>query len=82
MKKIMVALCFVLFAAVCVAPSMAADIPVTCKDCGSVFHFTEKEQMFYKEKGFGNMKPDRCPDCRQKRKNPKRGIKPATGDRW
>ncbi|MBU5438814.1 zinc-ribbon domain-containing protein [Tissierella sp. MSJ-40] len=44
-----------------------ADKTITCKDCGSEFVFTEREQEFYKEKGFDN-EPQRCADCRKKRK--------------
>ncbi len=73
MKRIMVALSLVLFAAVCITPSMAKDITLTCKDCGNQFTFTEAEQAFYKEKGFEN-KPDRCPDCRKARKSQKRNT--------
>lgn len=72
MKKIMVALSLVLFAAVFVAPSMAADKTLTCKDCGCEFTFTEAEQIFYKEKGFGNKPPERCDDCSRARKMQKR----------
>lgn len=44
-----------------------ADKTIVCKDCGNEFVFTEGEQEFYKEKGFEN-EPQRCPDCRKKRK--------------
>ena len=44
-----------------------ADKTIICKDCGNEFVFTEGEQEFYKEKGFEN-EPQRCPDCRKKRK--------------
>jgi CxxC-x17-CxxC domain-containing protein len=43
------------------------DKSITCKDCGTVFAFTESEQAFHKEKGFDN-EPQRCPDCRAARK--------------
>lgn len=49
-----------------------ADKPLTCKDCGMEFIFTEGEQAFYKEKGFEN-EPQRCPDCRKAKKNQRRG---------
>ncbi len=47
-----------------------ADKTITCKDCGAEFVFTEREQEFYKEKGFDN-EPQRCADCRKKRKQEK-----------
>ena len=40
---------------------------LTCQDCGSSFTFTEEEQKFFEEKGFGE--PKRCKDCRAKKKN-------------
>ncbi len=40
---------------------------IICKDCGSQFTFTIKEQQFYKEKGFAD--PIRCKDCRAMKKN-------------
>ena len=42
-----------------------------CKDCGKQFVFTVGEQEFYKEKGFEN-EPQRCPECRQARKQQRR----------
>ncbi len=44
------------------------DKTLTCKDCGTGFAFTVREQMFYAEKGFEN-EPQRCRDCRTQRKN-------------
>ena len=44
-----------------------ADKVIVCKDCKAEFVFTEREQEFYKEKGFDN-EPVRCPDCRRARK--------------
>ncbi|MEW5920235.1 MAG: zinc-ribbon domain-containing protein [Bacillota bacterium] len=43
------------------------DKTITCRDCNSTFIFNEREQAFYKEKGFDN-EPQRCPDCRAARK--------------
>lgn len=43
-----------------------ADLTIKCKDCGNEFVFTERDQEFYKEKGFSD--PVRCPECRKKRK--------------
>lgn len=45
---------------------------LTCKDCGKEFVFTQREQDFYKEKGFQN-EPQRCPDCRAAKKQQLRG---------
>ena len=39
---------------------------IKCKDCGKDFDFTEKDQEFYKEKGF--LPPKRCRSCRKARK--------------
>jgi len=52
------------------------DKPIICNDCKDEFLFTEREQEFYKEKGFDN-EPKRCPSCRKKRKqrrNERRNI--------
>ena len=43
-----------------------ADKTLTCRDCGNTFTFTEGEQDFYAQKGFGE--PTRCPDCRAAKK--------------
>ena len=40
---------------------------LNCVDCGRQFVFSSGEQRFYEQKGFQN-KPNRCPDCRQARK--------------
>jgi len=40
---------------------------IVCKDCGSHFVFTAREQQFYQEKGF--VEPVRCKDCRTAKKN-------------
>jgi CxxC-x17-CxxC domain-containing protein len=40
---------------------------LNCVDCGREFIFSSGEQQFYEQKGFQN-KPNRCPDCRQARK--------------
>jgi CxxC-x17-CxxC domain-containing protein len=44
-----------------------ADKQLVCKECGATFTFTQREQDFYKEKGFEN-EPQRCPECRSKKK--------------
>ena len=46
---------------------MYVDEMLNCVDCGRQFVFSSGEQRFYEEKGFQN-KPNRCPDCRQARK--------------
>ena len=47
---------------------MFQDKTLTCKECGNEFVFTAGEQEIYAEKGFQN-EPQRCKDCRAKRKN-------------
>ena len=44
------------------------DKTLTCKDCGTGFVFSVRDQQFYLEKGFEN-EPQRCRDCRTQRKN-------------
>ncbi|ADU75194.1 MAG TPA: hypothetical protein DEF39_05440 [Hungateiclostridium thermocellum] len=67
-----------------------ADKILTCKDCNAEFVFSEGEQAFYLEKGFQN-EPQRCPACRQARKQQRRnngfsgsnrGFGRNSGDRW
>ena len=48
-----------------------ADRTLVCADCGAEFVFTEREQAFYREKGFDN-EPKRCPSCRAAKKQAKR----------
>ena len=48
------------------------DKTIKCKDCKSTFIFTERDQTFFKEKGFQN-EPQRCPDCRAAKKHKKSG---------
>ena len=43
------------------------DKTLTCRDCGTSFIFSEREQEFFAQKGFTN-EPSRCPDCRAARK--------------
>lgn len=47
---------------------MYQDKDLSCKDCGTSFTFTAREQEFYAEKGFQN-EPGRCKSCRDSRKN-------------
>ena len=51
---------------------MYEDKTLVCKECGNEFIFTAGEQEFYAEKGFEN-EPQRCKDCRTKRKQNSRG---------
>lgn len=44
-----------------------ADQQLQCRDCGTTFTFTEGEQEFYNSKNLSA--PQRCKDCRSKRKN-------------
>jgi CxxC-x17-CxxC domain-containing protein len=48
------------------------DKILTCKDCGSEFIFSEREQLFFAEKGFANQ-PQRCRECRQARRGSSEG---------
>ena len=48
--------------------AMVQDKSLACKDCGTQFVFTVRDQQFYAEKGFEN-EPQRCRDCRNLRKN-------------
>lgn len=43
-----------------------ADINLECIECKNSFYFSERDQLFFKEKGFQT--PKRCYNCRQKRK--------------
>jgi len=44
------------------------DKILTCKDCGSQFAFSAREQQFFADKGFQNQ-PQRCRECRQARRS-------------
>ena len=48
------------------------DKTLECVDCGASFTFSASEQEFFANKGFTN-EPKRCPDCRQARKDQRRG---------
>lgn len=49
-------------------PERMYPIKAVCKDCGTEFEISVREQLFAKEdKGF--VLPKRCPDCRTGRKN-------------
>lgn len=56
------------------------NIDLKCADCGNDFYFTERDQEFYRTKGFSQ--PKRCFQCRQKRKEEKTGRQadPPTAD--
>ena len=43
-----------------------SNIKIKCQDCGEEFNFTERDQIFYQEKGF--KPPKRCKFCRNARK--------------
>jgi len=43
------------------------DKMLTCKDCGTQFVFSAREQQFFADKGFVNQ-PQRCRECRQARR--------------
>ncbi len=43
------------------------DKTIKCKDCGTEFVFTVREQEFYDKMGFKD-EPSRCKPCRDKRK--------------
>lgn len=45
----------------------AGDQQLACRDCGAPFTFTAGEQQFYASKNLSA--PQRCKDCRNKRKN-------------
>jgi len=53
---------------------MYEDKTLKCKECGNEFTFSAGEQEFYAEKGFQN-EPQRCKECRAKRKNVNREAK-------
>lgn len=56
-----------------------ADQQLSCRDCGMSFAFSEGEQSFYQERGLAA--PQRCKDCRNKRKQERfstRQMFPAT----
>ncbi len=49
------------------------DKNISCRDCGTSFVFSVRDQQFYAEKGFEN-EPQRCRDCRTSRKNQRPGA--------
>lgn len=48
-----------------------ADKTLVCQDCKKEFVFTEREQEFFKEKGFES-EPKRCMECRKARRQQKK----------
>ncbi|MCM1053501.1 MAG: zinc-ribbon domain-containing protein [Ruminococcus sp.] len=50
------------------------DKKITCKDCGKTFLFTVNDQEFYAKMGF-NSDPQRCKDCRAKKKAEKNSFR-------
>jgi len=51
-----------------------------CKDCGTPFDFSVRDQMFYAEKGFEN-EPQRCRQCRSVREEQRATAGPPAGVR-
>jgi len=56
------------------------DKTLECVECGASFTFTAAEQEFFDNKGFTN-EPKRCPNCRQARKEQRRGSQGGYGRR-
>ena len=54
------------------------DQTLTCVDCGQGFTFSERDQEFFREKGFEP--PKRCKDCRDAKKA-QRGDAGGKGNR-
>lgn len=50
---------------------MYQDMTLVCRDCGSAFTFSAREQEFYNQKGFNQ--PSRCPACRAQNKSNRGG---------
>ncbi len=48
---------------------------IECVGCKAMFEFTEKDQQFFKEKGFGD--PKRCKPCRIKKKQERQAAEDA-----
>lgn len=53
------------------------DQTITCVDCAQTFPFTERDQEFYKEKGFQT--PKRCKPCRDIKKAERASQPPREG---
>lgn len=51
---------------------MFNDKTLHCRDCAQDFIFTAGEQEFFQGRGLTN-EPGRCPECRQARKDQRRG---------
>jgi len=51
-----------------------SDKILTCSECGKEFLFKEREQIFYKKRGFKSV-PVKCPKCRKTRKSTKFKVK-------
>ena len=47
------------------------DRMIRCVDCGRDFDFGDKDQEFYRERGFSP--PKRCKECRQAKKGQRGG---------
>lgn len=48
------------------------DIKITCVECKKEFVFAERDQQFFREKGYTN--PKRCKACRKEKKANKAGY--------
>lgn len=46
---------------------------IKCRDCGTVFEMSEKEQQWFEDKNFDL--PTRCKPCRAKRRAMKNNVK-------
>lgn len=55
-----------------------SDRTLTCRDCGQEFTFTAGEQDFYTQRGFSD--PQRCPECRNARKQQRNSGGGGYGD--
>lgn len=52
------------------------DIYIECVDCEELFKLTEKEQDFYKSKGF--VFPKRCKACRERRREDRYSVRTSS----
>ncbi len=48
------------------------NLVIICKDCGTEFDFTTRDQEFYEQMGFD--KPVRCKECREAKKQYRAAI--------
>jgi hypothetical protein len=50
------------------------DKEITCKDCGTPFLFTARDQAFFEQNGF--TEPKRCKPCREVKKQRQENHEP------